>query len=156
MTCWIWQNLVHVMACCLRSTEHRAVCAHLQTTLELSLRIHCGIWPDFTGNAKYNHWNVAEIKWPSFCRRHFQMHFLQLKGLHFYQYFAELYSHGSKVLEKKIVKICCRQIHDSLEQMLWNVHAICIHFSHCCIFRCSFGCYSKGFIIKSQGCWYAL
>ena len=43
MTCWIWQNLVHVMACCLRATGHRADCTPLQTTLTLSLRIICGI-----------------------------------------------------------------------------------------------------------------
>ena len=39
MTCWIWQNLVHVMACCLRATGHRAISENLQTTLELPLRI---------------------------------------------------------------------------------------------------------------------
>ena len=43
MTCLIWQNLVHVMACCLRATPHRAVWAPLQTTLELSFRIPCVI-----------------------------------------------------------------------------------------------------------------
>ena len=48
------------------------------------------------------------------------------------------------VRERKSLKICCRQIPDSLEQKLWNVQVICIHFSQCCIFRCSFGCHSKG------------
>ena len=43
MTCWIWQNLFHVMSCRLRATGHLAVWAPLQTTLELSLRILCGI-----------------------------------------------------------------------------------------------------------------
>ena len=58
--------------------------------------------------------------------------------------------------KKNYQKICCWQILDSLEQKLWNVRVICIHFSQCCIFRCSFGCHAKGFTIKPQGCWYAL
>ena len=55
-----------------------------------------------------------------------------------------------------MLKICCRQILDSLEQKLWNVQVIWIHFSRCCIFRCSFGCHSNGFTTKSQECWFAL
>ena len=30
ITCWIRQTLVHVMACCLRATGHRAVCFKIQ------------------------------------------------------------------------------------------------------------------------------
>ena len=44
-------------------------------------------------------------------------------------------------------------------QIVWSRSygmVICTHFSQCCIFRCSFDCHSKGFTIKSQGCWYAL
>ena len=50
------------------------------------------------------------------------------------------------VRKKKLLKICCRHILDSLEQNLWNVQVICIHFSQFYIFRCSFGCHSKGFL----------
>ena len=56
-------NLVHVMACCLRVTGHRAVCVPLHTTLEL-LRIPCGIEPDFTGNI------ITEM-WPRQIGRNF-------------------------------------------------------------------------------------
>ena len=68
-----------------------------------------------------------------------------------------LYPRVQCVRKKKLLKKnCCRQILDSLEQTLWNVPVICIHFSQCCIFRCSIGCHSKGFTIESQGYWYAL
>ena len=42
------------------------------------------------------------------------------------------------VRKKKLSKM-----KNSVEQELWNVWVICIDFSQCCIFRCSFGCHSK-------------
>ena len=71
--------------------------------------------------------------------RHFADDVLRPKCLHFYWYFPALYCHG---------------ILDSLDLKMWKVQVICIHFPQCCIFRCSCGCRSKGFTIKSQGCWY--
>ena len=37
---------------------------------------------------------VAETKWPPFCRRSFQMHFLEWKYMNFNQYFTEVCSQG--------------------------------------------------------------
>ena len=100
---------------------------------------------------------MAEAKWPSFCGRHFQIHFFNQNVYMFINISPNFIPMGPMCYKKEIVKKKgCRQILDSLEQTLWNVPVICIHFSHCCIFRCSIGCHSKGFTIESQGYWYAL
>ena len=84
--------------------------------------------------------------------------FLQSKRLLFYRYFAELYSHGSNVLEKKeIVKnVLSTDTRFFGAEVLERSGYLYTHFSPCYIFRYSIGCHSKGFTIKSQGCWYAL
>ena len=84
------------------------------------------------------------------------MYFPQSKCLHFYQYFAELYSHRSNVLKKKLLKsmLSTDTRFFGAEVMersdyLYTLFSV-LHF------RCAFGCYSKGFIIKSEGCWYVM
>ena len=107
MTCWIWQKLVHVglMVCYPRATYWTP--SPLCTFADYSwVIIKDTLW-----HLTLFHWNVTETKWQLFCRRYFQTHFLQSKCLHFYQYFAALYSHGSNVL-----------------------FVICMHFSRCYIF----------------------
>ena len=43
----------------------------------------------------------------------------------------------------------------STDTRFFGAEVICIYFSQCCIFCYSFGCHSKCFTIKSQGCFYA-
>ena len=143
--CWIKQSFRSrfVQACCLRATGHRPVCTHLQTT-RLSLKYLVAF--HLTSLEMQNIITESGLdKTAVIFQTTSYMHFCQSRRLHFYQYFAQLYSHGANVLEKNnLLKICCPQILDSLEQKLWNVQIICIHFSQCCILRCSFGCHSEG------------
>ena len=46
-----------------------------------------------TGTGTVHKFNTL-TRWPPFCRRHFQMHFLEWKCLNFYWYFTKDYSRG--------------------------------------------------------------
>ena len=57
---------------------------HFRDTWQSNLRPNCRYW---------YHIETA-TKWLTLCRRHFHMHFLELKVLYFYSNFTEVHSQG--------------------------------------------------------------